>query len=124
MLDTRDLWDELKPIVAGGTQLTTTCPHCKQGKSDVEVRVGQLSCLECARQRASRAAFTYSNLVSDEVIQVPYGWATATCVDGMAVEWLCKHIHKTEEDAETCLAGRVGRGVAAATNLDEENLNS
>ncbi len=76
----------------------------------MERRRGFLSCLGCAGERALRAAFTFSNLVSEEVVEMTYGWTTAKCVDGEPVEWLCLHIHKSEDDAENCLAVReVGR---------------
>jgi len=102
----------------------TKCLYCKQERPDVEVRYGQLSCLECARGRALRAAFTYDNLVTEEVVEMTYGWATATCVDGEPVEWLCLHIHSSDEDAEDCLAGRVRDGDCTAPNPGAKGVNS
>ena len=93
-------------------------------KPDVEMRLGQNSCLECTQRRHARALFTYVNLISEEVVEVPYGWATAKCVDGEPVEWLCLHNHQSKDDAEACLTETFGRGDCAVSNPDEQNVNS
>lgn len=86
------------------------CVNCKEDKTDVMVRAGLMVCLNCMRDRYSRALSSYVLATSEEVVETAFGWCTALCVFGEPSEWLCLHIHKTEDEAKTCLSDILANG--------------
>jgi hypothetical protein len=66
-----------------------------------------MSCSKCAQQRYSRALSNYVVATSTEVVETPERWRTALCAYNKPVEWLCLHLHKTRDEAQTCLAETV-----------------
>jgi hypothetical protein len=70
-------------------------------------------CRECVQNSYRQALSSYVLMMSEQVVETPYGWCTARCLDGTPVDWLCWHIHGTKADAEVCMAQTLteGRGV-------------
>ena len=83
------------------------CSSCHAEQSDVEMRLGRLSCLKCTKDRYAQALSNYVIAMSTEVVETPYGWGTALCAYREPVEWLCLHIHRLKSEAEVCLAQAV-----------------
>ena len=86
------------------------CSICKVANFDVEERLGRMSCLKCAQDRSAQALSNYVIAMSEEVVETPYGWATALCSYRDPVEWLCLHIHKSRSESEVCPAETVAAG--------------
>jgi hypothetical protein len=86
------------------------CVNCKEDKDDVELRAGLMVCLQCMRDRYSRALSNYVLATSEEVVETPFGWSTALCAFGEPLRWLCLDIHPTSDDAAVCLADTLSRG--------------
>ena len=89
------------------------CGDCKQDNSDDELVVAWGRCGDCVRRARERALANYVLAMSEEVVEIPFGWCTARCAFGDQVDWLCCHIHPTRESAEACLeqTRAEGRGI-------------
>lgn len=79
------------------------CTTCHVVQPDVEMRLGQMSCLRCAQQRYSRALSDYVMATSTEIVETPGRSRTALCAYNEPVEWLCLHFHGTRNEAQACL---------------------
>ena len=88
----------------------TLCVKCKESLSDRELKTGLTLCAQCMKYRYSRALSNYVMAMSEEVVQVPFGWCTALCALGDPVQWLCLHIHDSESAARGCLVEMVVDG--------------
>lgn len=53
------------------------------------------------------AAVTLVIKVAAQVVELPYGWATARLFDGIPTEWMCTRAHWSALDAQVCLDGTV-----------------
>jgi hypothetical protein len=51
----------------------------------------------------ARALSNYVLMMSEQVVELPFGWATVRCCDGIPADWMCLHIHDTEDGARTCM---------------------
>lgn len=83
-----------------------TCKECKE-EFDESARspwVGLNRCNGCMMRRfgIQRA------MESRSVVETPHGWATAKCLDGIPYRWICLHLHKSQEEAESCLCDEDG----------------
>ena len=89
------------------------CPRCDQEKPDDEFVIAWGRCGDCVRRAQERALANYVLAMSEEVVEIPFGWCTARCAFGEPVDWLCWHIHTTKESAEECLeqTRSEGRGI-------------
>ncbi len=67
-------------------------------------------CRDCVRDRQARALSNSVLAMSERVVETPYGWCTALCALGDPVEWLCWHVHRTEDAAAECLERSLGEG--------------
>ena len=89
------------------------CDRCHQLLSDDRFVPGNRRCTHCMRRMYAHALSDYVLLMSEEVVELGFGWATARCCDGVPINWLCLHIHPTEADAEACRQESIaaGRGI-------------
>lgn len=70
------------------------------------------NCIPCVQARLLKALSDYNLAMSEQVVETEYGWTPSLCALGEPVEWVCRHIHETKEEAEACLleALAAGRG--------------
>lgn len=83
------------------------CAKCKENLADRELQAGLTLCAQCMKGKYSRALSNYVMAMSEEVVQVPFGWCTALCALGDPMQWLCLHIHDSEGAARVCLVETV-----------------
>lgn len=86
------------------------CSLCHLELPAVEMRLGRMSCLGCARLRYAHALSNYIIAMSHEVVETPDGWRTALCAYREPVEWLCPHVHDVKSEAQECLAATLADG--------------
>jgi len=101
------------------------CDRCHRGYPADELGFGGKRCRDCIRTSYAMAAVTLVTLYAEEVVELPYGWATARMFDGLPFEWMCTHLHVSASEARTCLdatvaAERAGRAGPTDTGRAEE----
>jgi hypothetical protein len=89
------------------------CTGCAQDRPEDDFNPAWGRCRVCVNKSQERALSNYILAMSEQVVETPYGWCTARCAFGDPVDWLCWHIHRTKEGAETCLQQTLaeGRGI-------------
>ena len=75
------------------------CPRCDRDTPDDEFVVAWGRCGDCVRRAQEQALSNYVLAMSEEVVEVPFGWCTARCALGDPIDWLCWHIHPSRESA-------------------------
>jgi hypothetical protein len=90
-----------------------SCGECRQEKPDDDFVAAWGKCRACVGKSLDRALSNYVLAMSQMVVETPYGWCTARCALGEPVDWLCWHIHRTSEEAHSCLEQTLaeGRGI-------------
>ena len=84
-----------------------TCDHCALEIPAADLEKSTRRCQACWRARLRRAYAELLVATSHRVVRTEFGWCTALCIHGDPHEWLCTHIHGSEEGASACLSGRV-----------------